>query len=178
MEEPLDINLLDISGSSLHISTKRSKSLRDVITENQLFRNQKNQPFCFFNGNLVHIDLTLASLNIQNGDTIIIVFKKDDIKKKITNLNFYDKRDKEKEKLEHEKYLENLRITDSQYNAYESSMNAQFFYQQLYKFQQEKDKEYSQKEEEISIPLVTDIPRQISEDPLPICWKRHGKKYK
>ena len=168
MDERLNITILDPGGTHLRMSPRRSNTLREVMAEAKL-PQLHNHPFCFFRGNRVHMDLSLACLDVQDGDTITVMFHKDNSKNKMTKNELLNMRMKEVTRLEDEVYRENLRVSDFQYTAYELSKKAPTYYEQIFIHQQKRQEEHYERNT-TNIPLVTDIQPKMSEDPLPLCW--------
>ena len=168
MDERLNITIQDTGGTLLHISPLRSNTLREVMNEAQLFPVQCN-PFCLLRGNKVHMDLSLACLNVKDGETILVVFPKENNKTKLISRNHLLKeRKKQIEKIDSDIYKETLRVSDFQYNAFELFSKAPKYYEEMLKHQRAKEEKLQ--EEDYDFPLVTESAKEISNDPLPVCW--------
>lgn len=166
MEERLNITLQSIDGTPLHLYPRRSNTLREVMEEAQIFPLQKNT-LCLIRGNKVHIDLSLASLNVQDGETILVMTPKEKkSKKKVTLCDIFDDRKREIEKMEGGIYEEALRVSDLQFSAFEVYKKAQSVYETMWNQQASQDKDSN----EPVLPTITEPATKICEDPLPICW--------
>ena len=162
MEDRLNITLCGIGGMKLSISPCRSHTLREIITDSGMLPSKTFfNPLCIFRGNQVHVDMSLASLNVENGETITVVFPKFDQKKKRIE------RAQLVEKLESDIYHEALRVTDLQFSMAENVKSASLMYQSMYN-------EMMENSQEPDVFYPTFIPqeeqKQPSEAPLPICW--------
>ena len=169
MEDRLNIILRNSCGTLMHISPRRSNTLREIVRDAQIYPTQC-KPFCILRGNKVHMDLSLASLNIRDGETITIMIPKE--KKRTKLIDQIDYRKKQIERLDGEVYNEVLRVSDFQYKAFELYKKAPAVYQQMY--QQQKNKEETLEGKEEIITFIGDAPTNISEEPLPICWENES----
>ena len=162
MEERLNITLCGIGGLQLHITPRRSNTLREVINEARLLPSQAAQPLCLFRGNQVHVDVPLAYLNVSDGETITVMFPK------LSTTEIIREKTKHIRKLENDLYREALRVMDVQFSSIETCEKASLLYEEMYN-----EKIEEEENNEVASPCSTKWakpPKSISVDPLPICW--------
>ena len=162
MEERLNITLCDIGGLQLHITPRRSNTLREVINEARLFPSNAAQPLCLFRGNQVHVDVPLAYLNVNDGETITVMFPK------LSVTEIIREKAKHIQKLENDLYREALRVMDVQFSSIETCEKANLIYEEMFK-----DKIDEEEINKDALPCLTKFPKprkSLSVDPLPNFW--------
>ena len=112
MEEQISIVFLNLDGKAITVNSKKSDSIHNIMIQENLYNSQNCIYMFYFKGRKVNQFLSLASINAQNGDNIIIL----PVKKK-NKSNSQLQKDKVYQLEKHESILfkEALRVSDVQF---------------------------------------------------------------
>ena len=150
----MQIRLQTSSGDLCIVHPKCSETMRSILCS--AFGSADNYSTCVLNGNIIPLDLSIASQGVKENDTIYVVSRRQKVKKAKRW-----ERDAV-ERYERTLFEEALRVSDVSFMILESSKGANLMYRSL----MEEDSE----DEEYRSQTIVENSQAISDQPLPVCW--------
>jgi hypothetical protein len=161
MDQTLEIVLQTLCGSQTRVQCRATDTLRTIVFST-LPIAPASYCWCASNSRPLQLDLTLGLQHVQPNDTISVMFVKPD---PLPSENPFIMSRRRKQRV----FEEHLRVSDLSFWVLESFKDAREIYRMLSEENQALGE--SRREVKQSTVTINQIPKRISTDPLPPCWK-------
>lgn len=167
MDEEIQLTIKTITGQLSIVSTKPSESIRSLLKSANITLPVGSIPSFFHDGKLMNPDLSFATQNVHNNDSIVVLVRKIEQQKNYPS-DFMRSQERQRVLFE-----EALRVSDVSFILIDSSDKSLNIYNSYTDSSDEslaEDDDYIDEFSNRSPKSVISGSTEARIDPLPVCW--------